>query len=147
MVFDIKYAECRFVNYVLTTNVLIASCQWYQIESLRQACTRSNRASLTTLKRSHVAAELRVDHGNFYVLHDHAANVANRFPGVVGNNDVGSNLFSMVVDFPVQSHFEGNLSITEGESFANERARETTSTRGRCMLQLSIKKTNILYPP
>lgn len=75
-----------------------------------------------------MAAELRVDHGNLDMLHNHRADVTDRFPGVVGHDDVGSHLFSMVVDLPVQSNFEVDLSIAESESLAHERARETTST-------------------
>lgn len=83
-----------------------------------------------------MTAELRVDHSNLDVLHNHRADVTNRLPGIVRYDDVGSNLLSVIVNFSIQSDFKVDLSVAESESFAHERARETTSTGCWCVLQL-----------
>lgn len=83
-----------------------------------------------------MTTELRVYHGNLNMLHNHAANVSHRLPGVIGNDYVCRNLFAMIVDFSIQSNFKIDLSIAESESFAHERAGKTTSSGSRGMLQL-----------
>lgn len=67
-----------------------------------------------------MTAELRVDHGNLDMLHNHRTDVADRFSGVVGHNDIGSDLLAVVVNLPVQSDFEVDLSIAESESLAHK---------------------------
>lgn len=67
-----------------------------------------------------MAGKLRVDHRNFDMLHNHGADVSNRFPRVVGYNNVGSELLSMVVDFLVQCYFKTYLAIAESKTFAHK---------------------------
>lgn len=122
---------------LFTTDVLVAAGQRHKVEGLGKACPRCNRASFTALKRSDMAAELRVDHGDFDMLNHHAANVSHRFPRVVRYNDIGRDLFAMVVDFLVQSYFQADLAVAESEALANKGAWKTSSSGSRRMLELN----------
>lgn len=106
-----------------TSNILVAASQRHQVEGLRQASSGCYWATLAAFQRCNVAAELRVDHGNLNMLYNHAADVANGFPGVVGNDDVGGNLLSMIVDFLVEGHFQTDLAVAESEALADKGAR------------------------
>lgn len=119
-----------------TTNVLVTTSQRYQVECLGQTGPRSDGAALAAFQRGNMTAELRVDHSNLDVLYDHRTDVTNRLPGIVRYDDVGSNLLSVIVNFSIQSDFKVDLSVAESESFAHERARQTTSTGCWCVLQL-----------
>lgn len=69
-----------------------------------------------------MSAELRIDHGDLAVLDHIAFDSADRFSGVVGDDDVGSDLFAMIVSFAIQCNFQINFSCAEGKSFADQRA-------------------------
>lgn len=87
-----------------------------------------------------MAAKLRVDHGDLNMLHDHATNVADGFPGVVRDDHVGCKFFAVVVDLTIQGYFQINLAVAERKAFAHKGAWQTTSTRCRGMLKLNKKK-------
>lgn len=119
-----------------TSYVLVSARQWDQVEGLGEAGSGGNRAALTALERGNMAAELRVDHGDLDVLHHHAADVADRLPGVVGDDHVGCELLAVVVDLPVEGHLQVDLAVAEGESLAHEGARQAAAARSRSVLQL-----------
>lgn len=124
---------------MLTADILVAASQGHKVEGLRKASTRSNWASLAAFQRCNVTAELRVDHSNFNMLDNHAANIADRFPRVVGYDNVSSDFFAVVVDFLVESHLKADFAVAESEALADQGAWQASSTGGWSMLQLNKK--------
>jgi len=59
---------------------------------------------------------------------------------VISNGYVGGDLLSVVVDLPIKSHFQVDLSVSESETLAYKRARETTTAGQGSVLQLQRKE-------
>lgn len=79
-------------------------------------------------------AELRVDHRDLAVLDHEALDALHRLAGVVGDDDVGRDLLAVIVNLAVESHFQVDLALREGETLADQRRRQATTWKNYFMI-------------
>lgn len=72
-------------------------------------------------------------------------NVLDRLASVVTDDNVGCQLFAMVVDLAVQGNFEVEFALRESETLAHKRARETAATGRGGVLQLRTSNLEADY--
>lgn len=104
----------------LTTTVFVGAGNRHQEERFREACTGCDWAAFSRFQARDVFAELSVDHSHLTMLHNEAFNAFHSLARVVGHDNVGRDLFTVIVNFTIQCNFQVDFTLREGETLADK---------------------------
>jgi len=102
------------------TDILVGSSRWAEEEALHKVASRGDGAALLALHASNIPGEVSVGHGDLYMLHHAALDALDSLAAAVGDVQVGSNLFTMVVDVLLEGDLKVELAIAEGETLGHQ---------------------------
>jgi len=103
-----------------TAHILVSSGRWAEEEALDQVASRGDGATLLALHASNIPGEVSVGHGDLYVLHHAALDALDSLAAAVADVQVGSHLFTMVVDVLLKGDLKVQLAIAKGETLGHQ---------------------------